>query len=219
MRAPSAAELLAFDEVLAAQRTFRSLIEALARPGRVQMLTDRPPDVPAGISPYLALVAFTLLDQEVRFAVSGQPAEPLAAYLVRRTGARLAPPDEAGFLFANGDDPGCPLAQLPVGTPEFPERSGTAVLTVEGLSERNGANGGWSVLTLSGPGIAGTARASVRGLAPVVLETFIERNREYPLGIDAFLVGLDGNVLGLPRTVRIDRTARSMRTGGMLEAG
>jgi alpha-D-ribose 1-methylphosphonate 5-triphosphate synthase subunit PhnH len=209
MTAPSAAAVPVFDDVLAAQRTFRLLIDALARPGTVHMLPDRLPDVPPDLDPYVALVAFTLLDQEVRFAASGPLAEPFAAYIVRRTGARAAPPDEAAFLFASGDDPASPLAQLPVGSPEFPERGGTAVLAVEGLSAGDGGNGGGDVvLTLSGPGIDGAARVLVRGLTPAVVETFVEQNREYPLGIDAFLVGLDGAVIGLPRTVRIGRDGR-----------
>jgi len=191
-----------FDDVHAGQRTFRLLLEALARPGGVQALSDRMPDVPPGLDPYVALVAFTLLDQEVRFATSGPAAERLAAYIARRTGARPAPPEEAGFLFANGDDAAAPLAQLPVGSLEFPEQGATAVLTVERLSA-TGGDGSGPVMTLSGPGIAATARVHVQGLAPAAVRTFIELNREYPVGVDAFLIDLRGRVIGLPRTARI----------------
>ena len=198
-----AADTRPFDEVHAAQRTFRLLLNALSRPGTLETLSDRMPDVPCGVDPHVALVAFTLLDQEVRFATSGPAPARLAGYIARRTGARQAPPEEAGFLFASGEDPDAPLARLPVGSPEFPEQGGTAVLTVERLSVKDDGDGPWSVMTLSGPGVAAMTQVHVRGLTGAVVDSFVDLNREYPLGIDALLIDLDGRVIGLPRTVRI----------------
>jgi alpha-D-ribose 1-methylphosphonate 5-triphosphate synthase subunit PhnH len=206
---PPAGGPVLFDEVLAAQRTFRMLIEALARPGTICALPDRIPDAPADVNPHAALVAFTLLDQEVKFAAAGPQAETLAAYISRRTGARRSPPEEASFLFGHGDDSETPLGRLPRGSPEFPELGGTAVLTVGRVSERaeRGDGGRTDALVLSGPGVVAAATVYIRGLAPAVVDAFRRQNREYPQGIDAFLVGRDGRLVGLPRTARIDRSA------------
>ncbi len=196
-----AAGIDALGEVYRDQRTFRLLIEALARPGTLQSLSDPMPDVPPGVDPYIASVAVTLLDHEVRFATSGPTAAPLTAYIARRTGARPAPPEEAGFLFACGHDADSPLERLPVGSLEFPEHGATVVLTVERLFAQGGD--GASTMAVEGPGIPTVARVHARGLAPAIIEAFIDMNREYPEGIDAFLVDPDGRLVGLPRTARI----------------
>jgi alpha-D-ribose 1-methylphosphonate 5-triphosphate synthase subunit PhnH len=192
-------------DVLAAQRTFRALMNALSRPGLLAALPEGPADVPPGVDRHAALIAFTLLDHEVRFAAWGPRSQSFTDYVVRKTGARPAPAEEAGFLFAGGGDPAAPVALLPTGTLEFPEEGGTAVLTVEHLSadDLDGA-----VLSLTGAGVASAARVAVRGLADEALDAFMELNREYPLGIDAYLVDEGGRVLGLPRTVRILREDR-----------
>jgi len=203
MTAPPGAGLRPFDDVHATQRTFRLLLDALARPGTVQALIDRVPDVPAPVDPHVALVALTLLDHETRFATSGPEAAPLAEFIARRTGAHPAPPEEAGFLFASGDDDAAPLARLSVGSLESPEQGGTAIVTVARLSANDDGGGPGCVMTLRGPGIAAITRVHVRGLARAIVETFIEQNHEFPLGIDAYLIDLGGRIIGLPRTVRI----------------
>ncbi len=55
------------EPVAAAQRTFRTLLTAMAKPGSVHFLSLRP-----GESPEEA-VAFALVDHEVAFAVVGEP--------------------------------------------------------------------------------------------------------------------------------------------------
>ena len=51
------------DKVLSAQATFRTVMEAMARPGQVMQVEDgvgRPPSMMAGV----AAIALTLFDQE-----------------------------------------------------------------------------------------------------------------------------------------------------------
>ena len=188
------------DEVLDAQRGFRAMLTALARPGTVTRLPAPPPVAP-GVDARLAQIAQVLLDREVTFATC--EAAALARHVIAVTGSRWVGAESADYILGAGAAPLAELAALPIGTLEFPESGATAVLSVERLrAPFEDARGGLG-LVLSGPGIASEVGLRIDGLHRENLETFARRNAEYPLGIDMFLVTRSGDVLGLPRTVRV----------------
>jgi alpha-D-ribose 1-methylphosphonate 5-triphosphate synthase subunit PhnH len=187
------------DEVLDAQRGFRAMLGALARPGTVLRMPAAPQVAP-GVDPRLAQIAHVLLDREVTFATVD--AAPLAQYLSTATGSRWVDAETADYVFACGASPLGALARLQVGTPEFPEAGATVVLSVEVLCAAPAGARGMGVV-LSGPGIESETGVGIDGLHRENLETFARRNADYPLGIDMFLVSALGDVLGLPRTVRL----------------
>ena len=190
------------DAVLDAQRAFRVLLSTLARPGTVARLSAAPP-VPPGVDARLAQIAQVLLDREVAFATDG--AGLLARHVAAVTGSRWVAAADADYLLAAGGAPLAELTVLSAGSPEFPDAGATAVLSVRQLLGGTGDASGGMALTLAGPGIASEARVWIDGLHPENLDTFVRRNTDYPLGIDVFLVAGSGDVLGLPRTVRIRR--------------
>ncbi len=210
--------------VLYSTVTFRSLLDSLARPGKLNQL-EHPPfsDGPshydarsaANETPLnrYALGAFlTLLDKEVTFVMGavGQwlsASAPAVQWVVLHSGTDLATPATASFAFFC--DGACtPLARhLNVGTLLEPELSTTALYCVEQLTGPSEppteASSDWLTLRLSGPGIATKRTLLVAGLDRTGLEDLNTVRRPYPLGIDTYLVDAAGRCVGLPRTTRI----------------
>lgn len=187
-------------EALVSQAAFRVLLDCLSRPGRIGNLEGTATATGVGICPFTARIALTLLDREVSFAVTGTDAVTWSRFIRLYTGARSAPLEQAGYLLADGGLP-VPLDLLCRGSMEFPDRGATAVLRMEELASTS--IGDATELALAGPGIPGRRSLWLRGLAPGNLAAFVQCNREYPLGIDLFLVDRQGQVVGLPRTVRV----------------
>ena len=78
------------DPVLDAQRVFRGVMEALARPGSLQPLADLP-EVPAPLTPELAAIALALADADAPLWLDAPLAgAPAVAEFLRRG---LAAPD------------------------------------------------------------------------------------------------------------------------------
>ena len=92
----------AYDEVFDAQRHFRTVLDAMSRPGRVNRLTGPVLSPPAPFLPASAAVAFALLNADVTFHLTGFT-DAAAAYLTAHTHSRPAPAAQADFLFLSGD--------------------------------------------------------------------------------------------------------------------
>lgn len=192
----------AFDPVFDSQRTFRALLDAMARPGEIRQL----PTIPLQLETWpaaIALIGLTFLDPLTSFAVVGEGAVDLTAYLQRNTSAPTLMVGAAEWLFARAADPVTPtlLEQLNPGTLTQPELGSTAVLLVEAISAV--PVDGATQMTLRGPGIKESLSVSVQGLSSLTLEARNRMTSGFPLGIDLFLVDPAGQVLALPRTTKI----------------
>ncbi|MGE8129865.1 phosphonate C-P lyase system protein PhnH [Methylobacterium sp. NPDC080182] len=185
------------DPVHDAQDTFRAVMDALARPGRVRPLT---PDLapPAPLTPELAAVALTLTDADTPVwldpALAAAP--EVAEYLRFHTGAPLTG-DPAAAAFALVSDPArCPpLSRFAPGTPAYPDTATTLVLALDALAEGEG-------LCLSGPGIRGTAGIAPAPLPDGFAAQLAENRAGFPLGVDLILTA-PGRVAGLPRSTTV----------------
>lgn len=183
------------DPVIAGQRAFKAVMDALSRPGTLQRLPNeaRPPaPLPQG----LAEVALTLCDvKSPVWLDAGLVSENAVSEWLRfHTGATLMnAPAEADFAFVIGDLP--PLASFALGSDEYPDQSTTIVLALPSLSTG-------PALTLRGPGIKDTATINPAGLPGDFLTQWAENREQFPRGIDLLLVGREG-LIGLPRTTRI----------------
>jgi alpha-D-ribose 1-methylphosphonate 5-triphosphate synthase subunit PhnH len=177
-----------------AQACFRALLEAMARPGRVQRLAGLP-EAPAPLAPAAAAVLLTLADAETPVWTDAGPA---AEEWVRfHAGCPLvAEPGAAGFLLATAGTP--ELATLEPGSEEEPHRSATLVLQVAALEEGRG----WR---LTGPGIETDHRLRVAGLASGFLAAWAANGARFPRGVDLVLCAGD-RLTALPRTTRIEET-------------
>ncbi|MBL6457917.1 phosphonate C-P lyase system protein PhnH [Belnapia sp. T6] len=180
------------DPVADAQSCFRALLEAMARPGRVQRLAALP-EAPAPLSPAAAAALLTMADAETPVWTDAGPAAE--AWLRFHAGCPLvARPGEAAFLLASGPMP--PLAALAAGTEEEPHRSATLVLQVAALEEEEA----WR---LSGPGIENSHPLRVEGLPDSFLPDWAANATRFPRGVDLVLCA-GPRLVALPRTTRIE---------------
>src|SRR5215813_10582391 len=185
------------DPVLSAQATFRTILDAMARPGSLQLLgvaLSPPPPLNKGA----AAVASTLCDQDTPVWLDAQlrASASVCEWLGFHCGCPLVDdPAAAAFAFA-----GCP-AKVPafetfnIGTADYPDRSTTIVLQVDTLCSEKG-------LVLSGPGIRDRSTLSAAPL-PGDICARLARNRSlFPQGIDLILTTHDV-IAALPRSLRV----------------
>jgi alpha-D-ribose 1-methylphosphonate 5-triphosphate synthase subunit PhnH len=173
-----------------AQRTFRAVLDALARPGTVQQLptSER---VPAALLPVLALAD---LDTPA-CVLAGPETENWADALATATTAPIVELAAARLVTALRPLATGELAAVRTGSAAAPEDGALVALAVPALD-------GGTPLRLSGPGVAG-----VRTIAPQGVPADLVAARAaatFPAGIDVLLVTADGHLLGLPRSTRIE---------------
>jgi alpha-D-ribose 1-methylphosphonate 5-triphosphate synthase subunit PhnH len=177
------------DPVLDAQATFRAVLEAMSRPGRVQRIVP-PPSLPSGLSPAAAAMLLTLVDSTTPLRLAaGAEAE---AWVRFHCGCPLVR-DGAAFVL----DADASLADLEAGTDEEPQGGATLIVEVETLDEA----AGWR---LAGPGIRDAHDLRVGGIAPSFVAEWAWNRARFPRGVDAILCA-GTRIAALPRTVRIEQ--------------
>ena len=185
------------DKVLSAQSTFRSVMDAMARPGTVQRIVAAI-GAPAAMMRGTAAIALTLFDQDTPLWLDPQISgtSDVTKWLKFHTGAPVIADSSVCSFALVGDARALPgLDRFAFGSNEYPDRSTTLILQVESLTQG-------PVLELRGPGIDGTAvlRAAIQ---PPDLFARLEINRTlFPRGIDVVLVH-DDNIVAIPRTTRL----------------
>lgn len=180
------------DPVDDAQTLFRQLLDALAHPGRIHTL-HRPLAVPAPLAPAAGAVALTLCDFETPVWLQSPEAAPWLRF--HCACPLVDAPATARFVFIDQPAAMPPLSDFAQGEPEYPDRSATLVLQVASLTGHG--------LTLSGPGIAGTARLGVSGLPAGFWDDWRAQHARFPLGVDLILVAGE-RFAALPRTTRVE---------------
>lgn len=179
-----------------AQRVFQACMRALSRPGRVVVL-EAGVVPPSPLSPEMAAILLALADHETHLWLDPDAActRAVAEFLTFHTGARLtADIADATFAVVTGVAHMPALAQLPHGTPEYPDRSATLLVQVAGLRT--------SGLHLEGPGIDGQTHIGFDGMAPTFADELKANRAAYPCGVDIVLAA-PGAIVGLPRSVRL----------------
>jgi alpha-D-ribose 1-methylphosphonate 5-triphosphate synthase subunit PhnH len=169
------------------RNNFRSSLEALARPGKEQIIQ------PLFGSGLLAM-ASVFLYAEVTYYYQGE----LDFELIRALcGSQQTMPDEADYLFFDAPLTQC-LEPVKTGTPESPELSATLLFsyTDEHLSE------GVDVV-ISGPGI-NRFRQLTLPTSIQFLRKLQEKNEVFPMGIDIYFISPHNEILGLPRTTHME---------------
>jgi alpha-D-ribose 1-methylphosphonate 5-triphosphate synthase subunit PhnH len=169
------------DPVLDAQASFRAILEAMSRPGRIQRIEARITP-PAPLCTAAAAALLSLADDAV------------AAWLRFHCGAPITPEISAArFALACGTAPS--LEALDVGTDEDPQLGATLILQVAGLV----AGDGWR---LTGPGIQHEHRLRVLGAPADFTAAWARNHTLFPRGIDVLLCAGD-SIAALPRSVTI----------------
>lgn len=176
------------DPATDAAAVFRSVLQAMARPGRIESVRGAAPPPPC--SPAAGAALLTLVDSTTPLHLAGgHDCDGLREWVRFHTGAPLVGRADAAFALGTWDAL-VPLADYPLGTPEYPDRSATLIVDLPALSA-TGAR-------LTGPGIRDAARLSLPD--PAALAANAAR---FPLGLDFILCAGD-RLAALPRTTRVE---------------
>jgi alpha-D-ribose 1-methylphosphonate 5-triphosphate synthase subunit PhnH len=185
------------DKVLSAQSTFRSVMNAMARPGSVQRITAAA-GAPAPMMRGTAAIALTLFDHDTPLwldpRMSGTP--HVTKWLKFHTGAPgIADSSICSFALI-GDACALPgLDRFAFGSNEYPDRSTTLILQVESLTQG-------PTLELRGPGIDGSAVLQAAIQPTDLFERLAINQALFPRGIDVVLVH-DDTIVAIPRTTQL----------------
>jgi len=186
------------DKVLSAQSTFRSVMDAMARPGSVQRIAATA-GTPAALMRGTAAIALTLFDHDTPVWLDAwmSKTSDVAKWLKFHTSAPVIADSSISSFALIGDPENLPaLDRFAFGSNEYPDRSTTLILQVESLSQG-------PAYQLRGPGIDGvsTLRATIE---PRDLFARLAINATlFPRGIDVVLVD-DASIVALPRTTRLE---------------
>ena len=185
------------DKVLSAQTTFRSVMDAMARPGSVQQVVAAV-GTPASMMRGTAAIALTLFDHDTPIWLDAKFAETteVAKWLKFHSSAPVvADSSIASFALICEASAFPDLNRFSFGTNEYPDRSTTLILQVTSLTHGR-------EYRLSGPGIDGTALLRAM-IAPNDLFDRLAINAAlFPRGIDVVLVA-DDAIVAIPRTARL----------------
>jgi alpha-D-ribose 1-methylphosphonate 5-triphosphate synthase subunit PhnH len=182
------------DPVRDAQTCFRTVLDAMAHPGRVaRMPAALPGPLPLGLAATSIALSLCDIDTPVWLDAAASGA---TGYLTFHCGAPLAKtPAEAAFAFIADPSALPPLEGFALGSDEYPERATTLVIEVERLTSDGG-------VVLCGPGIRGETRLNVAGLPARFWRERAAFAELFPRGLDVLFVRGDA-LVALPRTTRV----------------
>lgn len=188
----SAALLPGFREPVAgSQSSFRAVLDAMARPGRIHCMPAL--SAPSPLGPAAAAVLLTLADGDTPVWIDPyfSAAQP---WLMFHSGAPFsASPANCTFaLAAKIPD----LGTLSGGTDEAPELSATLILQTEAL-------GSGTPYRLSGPGLLNPKTVRIAGLPADFAQRWQANHALFPRGIDMILCAGD-QLAALPRSVNVE---------------
>jgi len=185
------------DKVLSAQSTFRSVMDAMARPGSVQRIVASS-GAPAAMMRGTAAIALTLFDHDTPVWLDPLMSETseVTKWLKFHSGAPVIADSSICSFAMIGDLRALPaLDRFAFGSNEYPDRSTTLILQVESLTQG-------PAFELRGPGIDGTAVLQAAVQPADLFERLAINAALFPRGIDVVLVD-DDCIVAIPRTTRL----------------
>ncbi|MEW6559007.1 MAG: phosphonate C-P lyase system protein PhnH [Pseudomonadota bacterium] len=213
------------DPVHDSQAVFRAVLDAFARPGRIQTVRCSARLPVAQAAPAALNILLALLDQDCTLWLAPVlRQEAVIANLRFHTGCRIVEDAaQAQFVWAASGAELPALSALACGSEYEPEFGATCLVQVEALMEKPRAapsfliplggpdanaaglgalsnTPGWM---LHGPGIADTQALQVEGLPANFAAQWAENHARFPRGIDLLLCAGE-QIAGLPRTTRIE---------------
>jgi alpha-D-ribose 1-methylphosphonate 5-triphosphate synthase subunit PhnH len=189
--------------VLHSQAVFRTVLDAMAFPGRLQMLHPAP-EPPGSLYPATAAICLALADINTPVWLDAQGNQQAVRDFLRfHCGCPLVrTPGEASFAVIVDGAAAPRLADFSIGEDLYPDRSATVVFQV-------GSLGIGRTVIATGPGIRDSQRFSVEGLPPWFRQDWAANHACSPLGLDLILT-CGSEVIGLPRSVRLMVTGPCM---------
>src|SRR5262245_15222728 len=169
------------DPTLDSQRIFRSLLEAMAHPGRIVDVAVGL-QAPSPLHPAAAAACLTLLDFDTPLWLDDAAARPDAVEWLRfHCGVPVVARPQAARFALVADPERMPSPDVfDLGTAEHPEPSATLIVQVQTLLGGTGRR-------LNGPGIASEARLEVAGIPGAFWTWFAANHALFPRGVDILL--------------------------------
>ncbi|MGP8321565.1 MAG: phosphonate C-P lyase system protein PhnH [Methanosarcinaceae archaeon] len=198
----------AFDVTFDSQDIFRSILDAMAKPGSVLRLSDINITPPV-TNRYPLLLLMTLLDHEVSFCISGHDdvdSQDASEYVGLNTGSKESIIMDSDFILVCGGSSHGSIRRAKQGTLEYPDESATVIYDIVSIEdvkhERGKEDTGDLLLELSGPGIAGRCIIRINGMERAEMGDVLAV-RDYPLGIDMIFSDRNGNIACIPRSTSV----------------
>ncbi|WP_171561257.1 MULTISPECIES: phosphonate C-P lyase system protein PhnH [unclassified Roseobacter] len=167
-----------------ASHAFRAVLQAMARPGRIETVASATP--PAPISPAAGAMLLTLCDPETGlYLAPSHDTDAIRSWVTFHTGAPFVPANRADFALGTWEAL-APLSAYRIGTPEYPDRSTTLIVEQDRLA----ATG----TRLTGPGIEVEAALNLPEIA-----AFQANRAQFPLGFDCVFCAGE-QLAALPRS-------------------
>lgn len=185
-----------FDMVFDCQKVFKSIMNAMAKPGTVFKIEEQIKKI-ASDHKAVTAIAMTLMDNRTRFYITN--CDELLTDIREKTMAVKSNAENADFLIAvdveNMMDCGtCLLDCAKVGTLPEPHKSATIIVCLD--------NFGGETLTLTGPGIDGEKVIGLPESGILWMKKRASKNYEFPCGVDILFCTDKGELMGIPRTVK-----------------
>lgn len=184
--------------VFDSQRIFRTVMDAMARPGILHEIDNERLAPPTPLSATLAGIVMTLCDYDTPLWLDTtlSKSSDVISYLKFHTGAPIVDlPKDAAFAVVSSPQTMIPPGNFNTGSPEYPDRSTTLIIGTESLSNRTG-------VYLTGPGIKQQQSFGVRSLPEYFWPEMIANHALFPLGIDVVFAG-EQQIAALPRSTSI----------------
>jgi alpha-D-ribose 1-methylphosphonate 5-triphosphate synthase subunit PhnH len=185
------------DGVVSAHSTFRSVMDAMARPGSVHKIVAAV-GTPWPLMPGTAAIALALFDHDTPIWLDRRMSETpeVANWLKFHSGAPVVTdPSVCGFAVVVDCATLPDLERFSFGTAEYPDRSTTLILQVESLTQGH-------AYELRGPGINGAVVLRANIEPKDLFERLAVNATLFPRGIDVVLVA-DDEIVAIPRTTRL----------------
>lgn len=178
------------------QTVFRAAMQAMARPGSINVLhTGFEPPAPLLATSAAILLALADFETPVWLDAQLSTNSQVRDFLRFHTGAKLiATPSEANFALIADARHASPLSAFAQGTPDYPDRSTTLIMQVSALQ-----NDGWQ---LAGPGIQERTAFHASPLPDDFVHQLGDNRARFPLGVDVIFAS-ETAIAALPRSTRI----------------
>jgi len=186
------------------QAAYRKTLDSMSRPGLISNIRTQADKVNMEISCFDSTLVLVLMlfDTEVKFKVCSEREAEVAKLINQLTYAKAAEVEKADYILVLNDAKPEDLEKVfrmaYPGDLLDPHKAATIIIEADSVSNDRG-------LTLTGPGIKKERFINVKTTADRWVDLRVEKNSEYPLGIDLIFTDGDDNILCLPRTTQIEK--------------
>lgn len=191
---------ISYNSIFDSQRHFRTILDAMARPGTIHRIKDQQINPPDDLHRVSAYIGFALLNAEVTFYIDGVRKQ-IAYYFTINTFSRESLCSEANFLFLTGSSSTDIIDTAKSGNLLYPERGATLVIDIDTVSSVPLVHG--HGLTLQGPGVENEISFFIEGISLSLIAAIKEKNEEFPLGVDVILTDRHNDFVCIPRSSKI----------------